>query len=83
LTEFFVDVLAYNFTSKDNELILYAILRKNTELFPGSPSAYETFAYACFKNGDKRRAIENYKRVLKLDPENRNAERMIERLGKK
>lgn len=80
LTEFFVDVLAYNFTSREDEQILYAILRKKIEHFPRSASAYETLAYAYFKNGDKERAIENYRNVLTLEPGDRNAASMIRRL---
>jgi hypothetical protein len=83
LTEFFVDVLAYNFTSKGQEPILHAILEKNTEFFPRSPTAYETLAYAFFRNCDKEQAIANYEKVLALDPVNRNAAAMIHRLRQK
>jgi hypothetical protein len=80
ITEFFVSVLAYNFTAKGVEPILYAILEKNIELFPRSPTAYEALAYACFRNGDNKRAIENYRKVVELDPDNRDAAAMIRRL---
>jgi len=83
LTEFFVDVLAYNFTSKGQEPILYAILQKNIELFPRSATAYETLAYASFRNGSNDQAIAAYKRVLELDPGNKNAEAMLVRLQQK
>ncbi|MFQ5821339.1 MAG: tetratricopeptide repeat protein [Candidatus Heimdallarchaeota archaeon] len=50
------------------------------ELFPKSYTAYETLAYAYYKNEKKELAIDNYKKVLELDPDNRNAMRMIKRL---
>ena len=41
INEFFIDVLAYNFSSEKDEQILYAILKKKIEFFPNSPTAYE------------------------------------------
>jgi tetratricopeptide (TPR) repeat protein len=80
INEFFVNVLAYNYTSDKDELILYAILKKNIEFFPKSSTAYDSLAYAYFSHGRKEPAIECFKKVLELDPENRNAKKMIERL---
>jgi len=34
ITEFFINVLAYNYLSRGNERILIAVLSKNTEFFP-------------------------------------------------
>jgi len=80
INEFFIDVLAYNYFSKNDEQILYAILRKKIEFFPESPTAYESLGYAYYKNNNREPAIACYEDVLKLDPENRNATRMIKRL---
>jgi tetratricopeptide (TPR) repeat protein len=80
INEFFIDVLAYNFFSQENEQILYAILRKKIEFFPKSPTAYESMAYAYYKNHKYKNAVENYEIVLKLDPDNRNARKMIQRI---
>ena len=80
ITEFFLDVLAYNYFSQKDELILYAILKKKIEFFPKSPTAYETMAYAHYKNNKKEPAIAYYEKVLKLDPHNRNAKKMIKRI---
>jgi tetratricopeptide (TPR) repeat protein len=80
VNEFFMDVLAYNFFSQIDEQILYAILTRKIEFFPKSPTAYESLAYAYFKNNKKELAIANFEKVLKLDPDNRNAMNMIERI---
>ncbi len=80
INEFFIDVLAYNYFSKKDEQILYAVLKKKIEFFPKSPTAYEALAYAYFKNDNKELAIANYEKVLEFDPDNRNAKRMILRL---
>jgi soluble cytochrome b562 len=80
INEFFMDVLAYNFYSPKDEQILYAILKKKIEYFPQSPTAYEKLAFAYYKNDKKELAIANYKTVLDLEPGNRNAKNMIERI---
>jgi tetratricopeptide (TPR) repeat protein len=80
INEFFMDVLAYNYQSAEDEQMLYAILQKKIEYFPGSYTAYETLAYAYYKNNKKEQAIANFKKVLELDPDNRNAVKMIERM---
>lgn len=80
INEFFVNVLAYNYTSDKDEQILYAIMKKNIDFFPNSPTAYDSLAYAYFSHGKKAQAIECFTKVLELDPENRNAKKMIERL---
>ena len=80
INEFFIFVLAYNYFSKEDEQILYAILKKKIEFFPRSPTAYEALGYAYYKNNNKELAISNYKKVLELDPDNRNAMNMIKRL---
>jgi tetratricopeptide (TPR) repeat protein len=80
INEFFIYVLAYNYSTKQDEQILYAILEKNIEFFPQSSTAHELLAYVYYEHGHKERAIDQYKKVLQLDPQNRNAIKMIERL---
>ncbi len=83
VNEFFMDVLAYNYLSGADEQILYAVLKKKIEFFPKSPSAFESLADAYFRNNKKSEAIDFYKKVLKLDPENTNASKMLKRLQEK
>ena len=80
VNEFFIDVLAYNYFSPENEQILYAVLKKKIAFFPDSPSAYESLAYAYYKNNRKDLSIANYQKILDLDADNRNARHMIDRL---
>ena len=80
INEFFIFVLAYNFFNPEDEKILYAILTKRTEIFPESPTAYGSLAYAYFENKRYDLAIQNYRKVLELDPENKHASRMIKRI---
>jgi len=80
INEFFIDVLAYNYQSGTDQPLLYAILKKKIELFPQSPSAYESLAFAYYNNKDKDRAITQFRKVLELDPANRNALKLIKQL---
>jgi tetratricopeptide (TPR) repeat protein len=81
INEFFINVLAYNYSSDQDEQILYAILKKNIEFYPKSSTAYDSLAYAYFSHGKREPAIECFKKVLELDPENRNARKMVERIS--
>ena len=83
ITEFFINVLAYNYLSKKGELILIAVLKKGIELFPKSPTAYESLAYAYSKIGKLELALEHYRRVEQLNPDDRNAAKNIDRLLRK
>jgi len=80
LNEFFIDVLAYNFTSPEDEQILYAILKTKIKMYPDEPAPYENLGYAYYLNNQKKLAIGCFERVLELDPENKNARKWIERI---
>jgi tetratricopeptide (TPR) repeat protein len=80
ISEFFIDVFAYNFQSAENERMLFAILEKSTEFFPDSPGAFERLASVLYDRGNKELALRYFQRVLALDPDNRNAAKMVKEL---
>jgi tetratricopeptide (TPR) repeat protein len=82
ISEFFMDVFAYNFQAPGDEEMLLAVLKKSAEIFPGSASAHERLAYAYAAHERNKEALGSFRRVLELDPGNRNAVRMIEKLQK-
>jgi predicted alpha/beta superfamily hydrolase len=55
----------------------------NISNFPKSANVYDSLAEAYMVKGDKAQAIKNYKKSLKLDPNNQNAARMIRALKEK
>jgi predicted alpha/beta superfamily hydrolase len=55
----------------------------NISNFPKSANACDSLAEAYMVKGDKAQAIKNYKKSLKLDPNNQNAARMIRELKEK
>jgi CubicO group peptidase (beta-lactamase class C family) len=50
-----------------------AVLKLGADLYPSSGNAFDSLAEAYQVNGDRTRAIENYRRSLTLDPKNANA----------
>ena len=80
LTEFFMGVFAYNFQDPRDEAMSFAILEKNAGLFPASFTAHELLASVYAMRGKKDLALREFRRVLELDPDNRNARRMIKEL---
>ena len=59
------------------------ILKLNVELYPSFGFSYVRLADLYERKGDIKAAIENYEQGLKLDPENRMAQRRLEGLKKK
>jgi len=55
----------------------------NISNFPKSANVYDSLAEAYMIKGDKAQAIKNYKKSLKLDPNNQNAARMLRELKEK
>ncbi len=54
----------------------------NMSLYPKSANVYDSYAEACLKLGDKREALQNYKRALTMQPQNPNATRIVAELEK-
>lgn len=55
----------------------------NISRFPNSTNVYDSLAEAYMVKGEKAQAIKNYRRSLKLDPDNQSAIEMIRKLKEK
>jgi CubicO group peptidase (beta-lactamase class C family) len=64
---------------KTNEAI--TIFELGVMAFPKSANAFDSLGEAFMKAGNKKLAIENYEKSLKLDADNKNAEEMLKKLG--
>lgn len=60
-----------------------AILKFNTELFPGSAQAHDSYADELEEDNQLREAVIHYRKTLLLDPTNQHARRALQRLGQK
>ncbi|UCE23192.1 MAG: PD40 domain-containing protein [Candidatus Zixiibacteriota bacterium] len=56
------------------------VFKLNIEVFPESFNVYDSYGEALLLDGDTTGAVENYQRSLELNPNNTNAENVIERV---
>ena len=56
------------------------IFKFNTTLFPESSNAFDSLGEAYFLKGDQIAAIDNYRKSLDLNPENKNARYMLRQI---
>jgi Tfp pilus assembly protein PilF len=82
ISEFFINIFAYNFQSPQDGQMCLALLKKSTEFFPESYTACELLASVYESRGNKERALHYFRKVLELDPGNRNAVLRIRELQK-
>lgn len=53
------------------------IFKLNTQLYPEAWNTYDSYGEILLKTGQKKEALENYKKSLELNPENENARKII------
>jgi tetratricopeptide (TPR) repeat protein len=58
-----------------------AILKINTEVFPNSFNAYDSYGEVLLVLGDTTQAIENYKKSVQLNPDNKGGIKILNGLG--
>jgi len=75
-----INSIAYDYLKKEDFIKAIEIFRINTKNFPESANTYDSLAEAYLKNGQKDLAIKNYKRSLELNPDNKNAIEMLNKL---
>jgi len=83
----------YNFDEDELNALGYQLIRANKfkeairifqlniEAYPQSGNAYDSLGEAYMDDGDKPLAIANYERSLQLNPKNRNAVKMLQKLN--
>ena len=73
----------YNLLRQKKIKLSLDVFKINMLLYPNSANVYDSYAEACMENGDKELAIVNYKKSLSLNPENKQAAKMLEELQSK
>ncbi|MCC3216038.1 tetratricopeptide repeat protein [Chryseobacterium sp. X308] len=56
--------------------------RENIHNYPGSWNAYDSMGEAYLKKGDKKSAIENYKKSVSINPDNTEGKKILQQLEK-
>ncbi len=80
--EFYINSVGYNLLRHEQAEDALALFQFNAAAFPSSANAWDSLGEGYMTVGAKEQAVRAYRRSLELDPENRNAARMLERLEK-
>lgn len=72
--------IGYQFLNNDMTDESIIIFRKNAEMFGDVVNCFDSLGEAYLKKGDRKNAMQNYEKVLAMDPENENAKRILEKL---
>jgi imidazolonepropionase-like amidohydrolase len=81
LREGTLNVMGYELLGANKTSEAVAVFALAVELYPRSGNTYDSLGEAYMKAGNARLAVENYRRSLALDPQNRNAVAMLKKLG--
>lgn len=76
-----INSLGYTYMGYGQMTEALALLKINVDEFPKSFNAYDSYAEALMKDGQKDAAIANFKKSLELNPNNTNATVMLARIG--
>ena len=68
---------------KQEKLKALKLFQLNSVNYPISSDAYDSLGEAYLKNGEKIKALENYRISLKLNPNNKSAKQAIKELEEK
>jgi len=79
-TEGLLNQIGYVFLSQGRTRDAVHVLAFNAQRFPRSPNVYDSLGEALLAAGDREAALENYRRVLELDPGNENATVMVAKI---
>lgn len=89
LSENEMNALGYDFMGNSNPYHLpekhfykqaVETFKINVDLFPNSWNAYDSYAEALLKDGQKEEAIKMYQRSIELNPDNKNGKKVVEEL---
>ncbi|MGH7451372.1 MAG: tetratricopeptide repeat protein, partial [bacterium] len=83
LNEQAVNTLGYRLLGANRNQEAIDVFKLNVAAFPQSGNVYDSLGEAYMKAGDNQKAIENYNKVLELDPSNSNAVTMLKKLTEK
>ncbi|MEO0690145.1 MAG: serine hydrolase [Pseudomonadota bacterium] len=69
--------IGYGFLADEKTADAIEVFAFNVESFPDSPNAHDSLGEALLTSGDTEASLKSYRHVLKLDPGNANATKMI------
>lgn len=76
-----INALGYAFLQKEQVDVALKLFKLNIDVMPNSSNTYDSYGEALLIKADTAAAIENYKRSVQMNPENRGGIRVLESLG--
>lgn len=67
-----MNILGYSYIKKNDLITAIKIFQLNAAEYPNSFNVYDSLGEAYLANGEKEKAIENYKKSVELNPNNEN-----------
>jgi hypothetical protein len=80
--EFSFNAIGYELLGESRYPEAIEVFELNVELFPESANVYDSLAEAYMKGGEKKKAVELYKKSLELNSDNENAKEKLKELEK-
>ena len=77
-----INRIAFEYYLDKNYKMAIGVYTLCTKAYPNSSDAFENLGEMYFYNGDKKEASANFKRSLALDPNNKDAQQMLNKLSK-
>ena len=75
-----INSLGYTYMGEGKIAEALVMLKINVDEFPKSFNAYDSYAEALMKDGQKEAAIANYKKSMELNPDNTNARDILTKI---
>lgn len=76
-----MNVLSYVFLQEDKAETSASVLELAIEQFPNSFNLYDSYGEVLLNLGEKEKAIENYKKSIELNPDNKHGIEVLKELG--
>lgn len=76
-----LNIVSYKLKQSDNVESAAEVLKLGISYFPNSFNLYDSYGEVLLSLGNKDQAVENYKKSIKLNPNNENGIRVLKELG--
>lgn len=76
-----LNIVSYKLMQSDKEESAAEVLKLGISYFPNAFNLYDSYGEILLKLGNKDKAIENYKKSVELNPNNKNGIRVLKELG--
>ena len=75
-----LNIVSYKLMQSNNIENAVEVLKISISFFPNAFNLYDSYGEILLKQGDKNKAIENYKKSVELNPNNKNGIRVLKEL---